>query len=264
MGPTVQDVWARTGGRVLEEVGTLAIHAAEGLRGTTRLRRWWPDFVRECWFLVAVTALPVFLISIPLGATISLQVGDLARQLGAQSATGSVIVVAVVREVAPIATAVLVAGAGGSAMSADMGGRRIRDELDAMEVMGINPTHRLVSPRLWASMVVATLLVPVVILSGVAGGFVFNVLLQGVTPGAYFDGATALLQLADLLQALFKAATFGLIAGVVACTRGMTCERGPIGVGRAVNQAVVQTFVLVFAANYVISMLYLALVPQRG
>lgn len=260
---TLVELWARTGGRALEEAGALAIHAGEGLRGTTRVRRWWPDFVRECWFLVSVTALPVFLISIPLGATISLQVGDLARQLGAQSATGAIIVVAVIREVAPIATAVLVAGAGGSAMSADMGARRIRDELDAMEVMGINPTHRLVSPRLWASTLVAILLVPVVVLSGVGGGFVFNVLLQGVTPGAYLGQATALLQLADLVQSLVKAGVFGFIAGVVACTRGMTCEKGPVGVGRAVNRAVVQTFVLVFAANYVISMLYLALVPQK-
>ena len=95
------------------------------------------------------------------------------------------------------------------------------------------------------------------------GGFVFNVVLQGGTPGAYLGQATALLQLADLFQSLVKAGVFGFIAGVVACTRGMTCEKGPVGVGRAVNRAVVQTFVLVFAANYVISVLYLAVVPQK-
>jgi phospholipid/cholesterol/gamma-HCH transport system permease protein len=263
MSAWVGGAWDRTIGRALDEAGTLAAYTFEGVRGTRQVRHWWPDFVRECWFLVSVTALPVFLISIPLGATISLQVGDLARQLGAQSATGAVIVVAVVREVSPIATAVLIAGAGGSAMSADMGARRIREELDAMAVLGVDPVHRLVAPRLWASALVGTLLVSLVILSGASGGFVFNVLVQGVTPGAYFSGATSLLQLTDLLQALFKAGVFGFIAGVVACTRGMTCEFGPLGVGRAVNRAVVQTFVLVFAANYVISTLYLTLVPAR-
>lgn len=241
----------------------MAAMGLEGLRGTWRIRSWWGEYLEQCWFLVSVTALPVFLISIPLGATISLQVGDLARQLGAQSATGSVIVVAIVQQVAPLATAVLIAGAGGSAISADMGSRRIRSELDAMEVMGVNPAFRLVTPRLWAATTVSVLLVSLVVLSGVSGGFVFNVLVQGVSPGAYIDGATQLLTLPDLYQSLFKAAVFGFMAATVACAKGMTCEIGPIGVGRAVNRAVVQTFVLVFAANFVISTVYVALVPQR-
>lgn len=254
---------ARLASVPLASAGTLAAFALEGLRGTPDVRRWWGDFVRECWFLVSVTALPVFAIGIPLAATISLQLGDLSRQLGATSATGALVAVAVVREVAPMATAVITAGAGGSAMSADMGARRIRDELDAMDVMGVNPTHRLVTPRLWASTLVSTLLVGLVILAGLVGGFVFNVLVQGVSAGAFLSGTTSLLQLPDLLQALVKAAVFGFIAGVVACARGMTCDRGPVGVGRAVNRSVVQTFVLVFAANTAISALYLALVPQR-
>lgn len=263
MSSWVGGVYDRSVGRVLDEAGLMASYAFEGLRGTPGVRRWWSDFVSECWFLVSVTAVPVFLIAIPLGATISLQVGSLARELGAQSATGAIIVVAVVREVSPIATAVLIAGAGGSAMAADMGARRIREELDAMEVLGVNAIHRLVTPRLWAASLVGVLLVALVILSGVSGGFFFNVIVQGVSPGAYFAGATSLLQLTDLLQALFKAGVFGAIAGVVACTRGMTCAFGPFGVGRAVNQAVVQTFVLVFAANYVISTVYMAFVPVR-
>ncbi len=256
-------LWDRGVGALLTEAGTLAAYAFEGLRGTVGVRRWWDDFLRECWFLVSVTALPVLLISVPLAATVSLQVGDLARQLGAQSATGSIIGVAVIREVAPMATAVITAGAGGTAMSADMGARRIRDELDALDVMGIDPTRRLVTPRIWASVVVATALVPLVVLAGIGGGFVFNVLLQDVTAGAYLSGVTSLLQLADLLQALLKASVFGFIAGVVACAKGMTCAYGPVGVGRAVNRAIVQTFVLVFAANTAISGLYIATVPQR-
>lgn len=257
------NVVVRSASGALETAGAMASIAFEGLRNTWRVRQWWGEFLEQAWFLVSVTALPVFLISIPLGATISLQVGDLARQLGAQSSTGAIIAVGVVREAAPIATAVLIAGAGGSAIAADMGSRRIRDELDAMDVMGINPIHRLVTPRIWAAVVTGILLVSLVIISGIGGGYFFNVIVQGVTPGAYFSGATTLLQFADLLQALFKAGVFGFLAAVVACAQGMNCDKGPVGVGRAVNRAVVNTFVLLFAANYIISSIYLVLVPQK-
>ena len=247
----------------LDETGLMFAIAAEGFRNTPDIRTWWKDWLEQCWFLVQVTTLPVLLIAIPLGATISLQVGDLAGQLGAQSATGSAVVLAIVREVAPVATALLISGAGGSAMSSDLGSRRIRNELSAMQVMGVNPIHRLVTPRLWASSTVGVLLVSLVVLSGVAGGYFFNVVLQGVTPGAYFEGATSLLRLPDLLASLFKAWIFGFIAAMVAAYKGMNCDYGPAGVGKAVNQAVVLTFILIFAANYVITTIYFVLFPSQ-
>jgi phospholipid/cholesterol/gamma-HCH transport system permease protein len=240
----------------------MAALGLEGLRGTRHVVQWRGEFVEQCWFLVKVTLLPVALVAIPLGATISLQVGSIARQLGAQAATGSVVIAAMVREVAPLAAALLISGAGGSAISADMGARNVRDELAAMEVMGVSPTNRLVTPRLWASSVVGVLLVSMVIMSGVIGGYVFNVLFQGVTAGAYFDGATRLLRVPDLVQSLVKAGIFGVIAGVVACHLGMTCDRSPTGVGRAVNRSVVVTFILVFATNYILTILYLSLFPM--
>jgi phospholipid/cholesterol/gamma-HCH transport system permease protein len=203
------------------------------------------------------------LIAIPLGASISLQVGQLTRQLGAESLTGAVVIVGVVREAAPIAAALLIAGAGGSAMTADMGARNIRDELAAMSVMAVNPTHRLVTPRLWAASTIGVLLVSLIIVSGVGGGYLFNVVLQGVSSGAYFQGADTLLRLSDLIVALLKAGLFGFMAATVACHRGMHCNRSPVGVGAAVKEAVVMTLLAVFIVNYVITTLYALLVPQR-
>jgi phospholipid/cholesterol/gamma-HCH transport system permease protein len=148
-------------------------------------------------------------------------------------------------------------------MTADMGARNIRDELAAMEVMAVNPVGRLVTPRLWAASTVGALLVSMVIVAGIGGGFVFNVILQGVSPGAFFNGATALVRLSDLVVAIGKAGLFGFIAAAVACQRGMNCDRSPVGVGVAVKQAVVATFLVVFSVNYVITSLYVLLVPQR-
>ncbi|WP_446474016.1 MlaE family ABC transporter permease [Actinomadura opuntiae] len=248
---------------LLGEVGELFVIALEGLRRTWDVRRWFWEFAEQAWFLARVTSLPVILVSLPLGATVALQVGQLAAQLGAQSATGGAVVVGLVREVAPIAAALIIAGAGGSAMTADMGARRIRDELAAMETMAVNPVHRLVTPRLWASSLISTLLASLVIVSGAAGGFVFNVLLQDVTPGAYFDGAVSLLQVSDLVVTLLKAWLFGLVAAVVACHMGMTCAQSPVGVGRAVNRAIVVAFMLVFALNYVITTVYFVAFPPK-
>ncbi|GAA3806501.1 ABC transporter permease [Sphaerisporangium flaviroseum] len=254
----------RFAGDTLGQVGELFVIALEGFRRSWDIRAWWWEFVNQCWFLARVTSVPVLLVSIPLGATIALQVGDLAWQLGASSATGGAVVVGVVREVAPMASALLIAGAGGSAMTSDIGARHIRDELAAMEVMAVNPIHRLVTPRLWAASTVAVLLVPLVIVSAAGGGYFFNVIVQGVTPGAYLDGALSLLQLSDLLVTLFKAWVYGFITATVSCYMGMTCKTSPVGVGRAVNKATVVTFMLVFTVNYVVSTLYYVLFPSRS
>jgi phospholipid/cholesterol/gamma-HCH transport system permease protein len=172
-------------------------------------------------------------------------------------------VLAVIREASPIVTALLVAGAGGSAICADLGSRTIREEIDAMKVLGISPVHRLVVPRVIASMIVAVLLNGLVSVVGVAGGYVFNVVIQGGTPGAYLASFTALAQSADLVAGEVKALVFGAIAAIVASYKGLTAGGGPKGVGDAVNQSVVITFMLLFVTNFVLTAVYFQVVPQK-
>ena len=221
------------------------------------------EFIQQAWFIASVTIIPTALVAIPFGAVIALQVGGLIKQFGAQSFTGSASVLAVVQQAAPIATALLIAGAGGSAIAADLGARKIREELDAMMVLGIDPIQRLVVPRVLAAMLVAVFLNGLVSVVGVAGGYVFNVVLQDGTPGAYIASFTALAQLPDLWVGLVKATIFGLIAAVVAAYKGMNAAGGPKGVGDAVNESVVITFVLLFIVNFVISAIYLQVVPPQ-
>src|SRR3546814_14519637 len=134
-------------------------------------------------------------------------------------------------------------------MTADMGARHIRDELSAMEVMAVNPTHRLVTPRLWAATTVGVLLVSLIIVSGVGGGYIFNVVLQGVSPGAYFQGADALLRLSDLFVVLGTAGLLGFLPATVACHRGQHFYRRTVGVGTAVKEDGVMTLLTVFIQN---------------
>ncbi|MGA8846601.1 MAG: ABC transporter permease [Nocardioides sp.] len=253
--------------RVLKPIGTagtLFAFALDVLRALFRRPFQVREFIQQAWFIASVTIIPTALVAIPFGAVIALQVGGLIKQFGAQSFTGSASVLAVVQQAGPIATALLIAGAGGSAIAADLGSRKIREELDAMMVLGIDPIQRLVVPRVLAAMLVAFFLNGLVTVVGVAGGYVFNVILQDGTPGAYLASFTALAQLPDLYVGLVKAVIFGLIAAIVASYKGINAGGGPKGVGDAVNESVVITFLLLFVVNFVLSTIYLQLVPPKG
>jgi len=252
--------------KVLAPVGTagkLFAFALDVCRGLFKRPFQLREFIQQAWFIASVTIVPTALVAIPFGAVIALQVGGLIAQFGAQSFTGSASVLAVVREAGPIATALLVAGAGGSAIAADLGARKIREELDAMMVLGIDPIQRLVVPRVLACMLVSVFLNGLVSVVGVIGGYVFNVILQHGTPGAYLASFTALAQMADVWQGLLKALVFGLIAAIVASYKGMNAGGGPKGVGDAVNESVVITFLLLFIVNFVMTAIYFQVVPSK-
>lgn len=233
--------------------------------GPLAIRKGFPfhEFVQQCWFISKVTVVPLVFISIPFGVILALHVGSFFTQIGAESHIGATMIVGIVRESAPVATALLIAGAGGSAMTADLGSRRIRSELDAMEVMGVDPIHRLVLPRLAAASLVGLLLVSVVSVAGIAGGWVMAVPVQGGTTGAYFASFTELGYLPDFYSSLIKAAIFGYLAAAISCHYGYKVRGGPQAVGNAVNQAVVLTFIVLFFVNLMITALYFNLVPPK-
>jgi phospholipid/cholesterol/gamma-HCH transport system permease protein len=248
----------------LRQTGSFVALSLDTLRALFKRPFQAAEFVQQAWFIASVTIVPTMLVSIPFGAVIALQLGNLATQVGAQSFTGAAAVLAIVREAGPIVTALLIAGAGGSAICADLGARTIREEIDAMEVLGISPIQRLVVPRVLACVLVAFLLNGLVSAVGVAGGYVFNVIIQHGTPGAYLASFTALAQVQDLYAGFAKALIFGLIAGLVASYRGLNPKGGPKGVGDAVNQSVVITFLLLFLVNTVITVVYFQLVPAKA
>jgi len=224
----------------------------------------WREFIEQAWFITSVTLMPTILVSIPFGAVISLQVGNLTGQLGAQSFAGASAVLAVVREAAPIAAALLIAGAAGSAICSDMGSRKIREEIDAMEVLGVDPIYRLVVPRVVATMFVAILLNGLVIGAGIAGGYFFNVIIQGGSAGSFLSSFTTLATLPDLYISMVKAVTFGYLAAIVGAYKGLNAGGGPSGVGRAVNESVIIAFMLLFFLNAIITAIYFQVVPQPG
>ena len=250
--------------RALSSTGDLFALALDTARLTFKRPFAARELLDQFWFVVSVSWIPAILVAIPFGAVIALQLGTLTVQVGAQSFTGAASVLAVIQQAAPIVTTLVIAGAGGAAICAEIGSRNIRDEIDAMKVMGVSPIQRLVVPRVLACMFAAVLLNGLVSVVGVLGGYFFNVIVQGGTPGAYLASFTALAQISDLWVGEIKALIFGFLAGVIACYRGLNTSPGPKGVGDSVNQSVVVTFLLLFFVNVVITVLYLQLVPGKG
>jgi phospholipid/cholesterol/gamma-HCH transport system permease protein len=241
---------------------SLALDASTAAAVDIAARRFaWREFFEQSWFLISVSLLPTIFIAIPFGLVLVLEVGGLATQIGASSVVGAVDSIGIVREAAPIISGILLAGAGGSAICADLGARTIRDEIAAMEVMSIDPVARLVAPRLLATVAVAMLLNGVVAFAGIMSGYFAAVEILHSSAGGFLESFSAFSQAPDVVESMLKAAVFGAIAAVVASYQGMGAKRGPAGVGEAVNRSVVITGVALFVANLVLTEIFLVTVP---
>jgi phospholipid/cholesterol/gamma-HCH transport system permease protein len=219
------------------------------------------EFFEQAWFLVSVSLLPTLLIALPFGLVLVLEVGSLANNIGAPSFVGSVDAVGTVREAAPLIVAIVLAGAGGSAVCADLGARTIRDEIAAMQVMGLDEVERLVAPRMLAMVIVSVLLNGIVAMAGIISGYVADVTVLHGSAGGFLNSFTTFAQPADIIESELKAVIFGVLASVVAAYKGLSVKKGPSGVGEAVNQSVVVTGVALFVVNLILTEIFLVLVP---
>ncbi len=223
----------------------------------------WQEFLEQAWFMTRVSLLPTILVAIPFGVIVSVQVGAVAEQIGASSFTGAVNGIGILRQGAPLVTSILLAGAVGAAITADLGSRTVREEIDALKVMGLNPAQRLIAPRLVAAIAVGLLLNVIVAVTAILTGYILNVGTGVVSSGSYLGSFTSFAQPTDLWLAEGKAAIFALIATVVSSHKGLTATGGPKGVADAVNQSVVISFVLLAMVNAGLTQVYVSLVPQR-
>jgi phospholipid/cholesterol/gamma-HCH transport system permease protein len=239
-------------GKPFREVGSYFALSLDILMQMVRPPFAFREFIQQAWFVARVSIVPTILLSIPFNALSIFIINVLLVEIGAADASGAGAALASVAYIGPITTVLVVAGTGATAMCADLGARTIREELDAMRVMGIDPVQRLLVPRVLALCLNGLLLNSINTIVGLVGSFFFSVYFQHVTPGAWAASLTLLVKIADVVIAFFKAALFGLVAGTIACYKGVTVGGGPQGVGNAVNETVVYTFMALFVINIVL------------
>ncbi|MBF6166080.1 ABC transporter permease [Streptomyces gardneri] len=264
---SVSGLWRRHPQRSLETLGRQVMLGREALAQliVSLVRRRFPyqEFIKQCAFMANVSAAPTVFVAIPIAVVVSIQVGALVNQVGATTFIGAVAGLGIIRQGAPLVSALMVAGAVGSAICADLGSRTIREEIDAMMVMGVDPVRRLVAPRLAAAVLVSVLLCGFVVFVGFATAYMFNVYAQSGTPGSFINSFASFAVANDLLVALVKAAIFGMLTAVIACDIGLHAHGGPGGVANAVNSAVVSSALMLFATNIILTQLYNTLFPTK-
>lgn len=228
----------------------------------TRPRGYWGDVRDQMYSILRLCWVPMIISTFAFGfGAPGLQALNFFAIFGIPERLGSFFIMASVREFAPWINAMVVAGVVGTAITADLGARRIREEIDAMEVLGVDPIRALILPRVVALFFMTGLLDIVALLFGTLGGFVAAVAVGNATPAAFIDNFFDNATLPDLWGSVGKTALFGLIVGVVCCYKGFRAEGGPAGVGRAVNQAVVIAFAGIWIFNYVFTTILLGLNP---
>jgi phospholipid/cholesterol/gamma-HCH transport system permease protein len=211
--------------------------------------------LKLAWFPLLVSTF-----AICLGAP-GLQAAGALSLFGALDRLGGFFVLAAIRQIGPVVTAVVVAGIAGTAITADLGARKIREELDALQVLGVDPVKNLVVPRFLALMVVTALLDIFAVVFGLTAGITTE-LLYNQPLGGFFATLFANASITDLWGSVLMCTLFGAIIAIVCSYKGMTASGGAAGVGRAVNQAVVISFVGVFFFNYVFTAVLLATHPE--
>jgi phospholipid/cholesterol/gamma-HCH transport system permease protein len=246
----------------IETIGSMGVLTGKTLYSAVRPPYpYGAEFVQQFLFAVRLCWFPMIVASVcftygPSG----IQSANFLNLFGALDRLGGLFVLVVLREFAPLVCAIVMAGVAGTAMCADLGARKIREELDALQVLGVDPIKNLVVPRFLALMLVTGLFNIYALIFGTLGG-----MLVTITNGAplgpffatYFNNATT----TELWASLLKTTLFGAIIAIVCCYKGLTAKGGAEGVGRAVNQAVVIAFMGIGIFNYVFTQTLLATHP---
>lgn len=190
------------------------------------------------------------------GMVIALQTYSGISEYGAESVVAGVVLISVTRELAPVLSALMVAGRIGAAMAAEIGTMRVTEQIDALVTLSANPYRYLIAPRLWAAVVVMPLLVLFGDIIGIFGGYLVSVYKLGFNPANYINNTMNNLTSVAIVMGVVKAAVFGFIISIMGCYHGYRSKGGAQGVGEATTNAVVTASILILIFNYLITEIF--------
>jgi phospholipid/cholesterol/gamma-HCH transport system permease protein len=212
---------------------------------------------------IGVGSLPIVLLSgFFIGAVMVLQTGSQFQRFGQVSLTGDIVSLALVRELGPTITGLLVAGRCASGIASELGSMLVTEQVDAMRAMGTDPSRKLVSPRVLAALITVPLLTAISVFVGLLGGMVASVASLRLGATTFWQRAIAILEFSDLMQGFTKSMLFAFILSTVGCYQGLNVRGGTQGVGRATTQAVVVSSVMIIIADTFLTKLALYLADK--
>jgi len=212
---------------------------------------------------IGVGSLPIVLLSgFFVGAVMVLQTGSQFERFGQASLTGDIVSLALIRELGPTITGLLVAGRCSSGMASELGSMLVTEQVDAMRAMGTDPSRKLVTPRVLATLLTFPLLTTISVFVGLIGGMVASVFSLRISAITFWQRAIAILQFSDIMQGFSKAVVFAFIMSTVGCYQGLAVTGGTQGVGRATTQSVVVSCVLIIVSDTFLTKLALYLADK--
>jgi len=236
--------------KLLESVGNATLITLKAFYFLIRKPPKLKHFIEQLSYLGAETIPVVVVTSLFTGGVIALQTYSTFSRFNAESMIGIVVALSMGRELGPVLTALMVVARVGSAMTANIGTMRISEQIDALEVMAVDPVRYLVTPRLFAALVGLPVLTFISDLSGIFGGWLVATKLLGVNPDMYWQKMIDFTELYDIIGGIYKSIFFGLIIASVSCYFGFYTTGGTKGVGRATTNSVVTSSMLILISDY--------------
>jgi phospholipid/cholesterol/gamma-HCH transport system permease protein len=242
----------------IERVGRLGragVFLAQSLTCTVSPPIKFQRVLKQIWF-VGWKSMPVICLTGAFtGMVLALQGYPTLKRVGSEAFLGPLVALSLTRELGPVLAALMVTGRAGSSIAAEIGIMRSNEQIDALELMGLNPLRYLVVPNVLACLVVLPLLAAIFDVIGLFGGYLVGVRMLGLNSGTYFGEMTNYVRMQDIIGGIYKSISFGLLIAWVCTYKGYYSRFGAEGVSAATTQAVVNTSVLILVWDYVVTSL---------
>lgn len=235
---------------MLEGIGKVGYFAGDILHGLIKPPFFWHETLENARKVAYQCLLPVVAILFPTGMISALMGLKVMSLFGTERMLSSLLAQGIVKEMAPSLAGIMIAAQAGSAIAGEIGTMRVKEEIDALGVMSINPIKYLVIPRMIALAFICPLIGVIATVSGMLGGYSVAVLLKGQNMGVFIANLLTFVDLNDILTGVIKTSVFGMAVGLIACYYGYNVRGGAVGVGKAANNTVVYSIVAVAVLNY--------------
>jgi phospholipid/cholesterol/gamma-HCH transport system permease protein len=239
----------------LDYAGGVATLAGEAGSVIARLRIRVGETFAQAYFLGVQSTAIVLLTSLFTGMVISLESANQAKSYGVSSLVGGAVAYVSSRELGPMLTAVVVAGRAGAAIAAELGSMVVTEQIEALEALGLSPVQMLVVPRLIALVLMLPLLTIFADVIAILGGMYLAHNTANISYGEFIQSVREFSAFEDYVKGMVKAVFFGILIAVICCYQGLRVRGGAAGVGQATTGAVVTSIILVFAMNFVLSLI---------
>jgi phospholipid/cholesterol/gamma-HCH transport system permease protein len=211
------------------------------------------DLFHQMTLIGVNSVLIVFLVMFFMGLVLAMQSAETLEKVGGLNMVGGLVAVAVMREIGPMLTAIVLAGRCGAAITAELGTMRVAEELDALETMGLNPVHFLIVPRVLGMVIMAPCLTILGVFIAFYGGCLISVLFLHQDAFHYWNKSFEMLKMKDIYSGMIKSVAFATLVSNIACYFGFIVEGGAAGVGKSTTQSVVTSIVMVIACDCVLT-----------